>query len=79
MLPPWILSVARLWGVALLLSAALALAGRHWSEPLTPRADVVAALVLLPPLLLVIHLLRDWRAVETGQRGESGVGAQERR
>jgi hypothetical protein len=79
MLPPWILSVARLWGLALLLSAALAIAGRHWPDPLTPRADVVAALVLLPPLLLVIHLLRDWRAAEAGQRGESGVRAQERR
>ena len=79
MLPPWILSVTRVWGVALLISAALALAGRHWSEPLTPRADLVAGLVLLPPLLLVIHLMRDWRAVETGQRGESGVRAQERR
>ncbi len=79
MLPPWILSVARVWGVALLISAALALAGRHWSEPLTPRADLVAALVLVPPLLLVIHLMRGWRAVETGQRGESGVRAQERR
>jgi hypothetical protein len=79
MLPPWISSVARLWAVALLLSAALAIAGRHWPDPLTPRADVVAALVLLPPLLLVIHLLRDWRAVEAGQRGESGVRAQERR
>jgi hypothetical protein len=79
MLPPWILSVARLWGVALLVSAGLAIAGRHWPDPLTPRADVVTALVLMPPLLLVVHLLRDWRAVESGRRGESGVGAQERR
>jgi hypothetical protein len=61
---PWP-SLLRLWGLALLLSALLVAAGRHWPQPLVPAPRAVWALVFGPPLLMVLRLL-------LGDRGESG-------
>jgi ABC-type molybdate transport system permease subunit len=70
-------SLALLWVLALLVSAALVLAGRRWSDPLTPQAPVVWALLLLPPLATGLWLLRDWSVAAAGERGESEGSTQE--
>ncbi|MFM7087745.1 MAG: hypothetical protein ACKOXO_12255 [Cyanobium sp.] len=63
-------SVLRLWSLALALSAALAAAGRHWPQPLAIRTDLVWALVLIPPLLMALLLLRNWRLPAQGDEGQ---------
>jgi hypothetical protein len=69
MTPSKIRAVARLWALALALSAALAAAGERWSAPLPIRGDWVAALVLLPPLAMALWLLVPWP--QPGEGGES--------
>jgi hypothetical protein len=80
-----LLQVARLWAVALALSALLAAAGRRWPETPPIQAAAVLALVLLPPLAMALWLLLRWRlpagASREGEfpRGpESPTPAQER-
>ena len=70
--------LAWVWGLSLVLSALLALAGRHWSDPPPVRAGPVLALLVLPPLLMLAVLVRNWRLPAAGQEGESVGGAQER-
>ncbi len=69
MTPAKIRAVARLWALALALSAALVAAGEHWSAPPPIRGDWVAALVLLPPLAMALWLLGRWAL--PGEGGES--------
>lgn len=57
MQPSKVRSIARLWALALVLSALLAAAGERWPQPLPPRADLALALVLVPPLLMAAWLL----------------------
>jgi hypothetical protein len=73
---PKVRSLALLWGLALLISAALALAGRRWPDPLTPHAAAVWILLLLPPLATGLWLLRDW-TLPASERGESEASTQE--
>ena len=70
-------SLALVWGLSLLLSALLAAAGRRWSEPLTPQALMVWSLLLLPPLLTGLLLLRSWRLPHAVDGGESEATNQE--
>jgi hypothetical protein len=65
-------AVLRLWALALALSAALVAAGERWPEPLVPAGGAIAALLLGPPLLMTLWLLRRWR-LQSGDpdRGES--------
>jgi hypothetical protein len=65
-------AVLRLWALALALSAALVAAGERWPEPLVPRGGAIGALLLGPPLLMTLWLLRRWR-LQSGDpdRGES--------
>ncbi|MFM7267029.1 MAG: hypothetical protein ACKOZT_00365 [Cyanobium sp.] len=70
-------SLALVWGLSLLLSALLAAAGRRWSEPLTPQALTVWSLLLLPPLLTGLWLLRGWRLSAAGDGGQSETPNQE--
>jgi len=65
------LEVGRLWSLALLLSAMLAAAGARWPGPLPILPGVVAALVLVPPLLVALVLAARWRLPSTGEGGES--------
>lgn len=60
-------AVLRLWALALALSAVLVAAGERWPEPLQPRGDVIAVLLLALPLAMVLWLLGRWRL----DRGES--------
>ena len=78
--------VGLLWLAALGTSALLHAAGGHWSERLPIEPLVVAALVLVPPLLLALVLLARWPAVpeagpvgapEGGEGGESSDCAKE--
>jgi hypothetical protein len=66
-------SVLRVWSLALVLSVILAAAGERWPEPLPIHAVLVWALVLLPPLAMVLVLLADWSLPlpPSGQEGES--------
>jgi hypothetical protein len=75
--PAKLRQVAQLWALALLLSTLLAAAGERWPEPLPIRGDLVWVLVLLPPLLTLIWLLRGWSLPPAGQEGESGASAAE--
>lgn len=65
----------RSWAVALAASAALVAAGNRWPEPLAIRPALVWGLVLLPPGLMALLLLRRWRLPQppAGEGGESGV------
>jgi hypothetical protein len=65
-----ILEVARLWSAALVLSTLLAAAAVRWPGPLPILPAVVAALVLGPPLLLVLAVLLRWRLPAADQGGE---------
>lgn len=74
------------WGAALVVSALLVWAGRHWPQPLLAQAWALQrpelplllalALVLLPPLLLGAWLLRGLRRPPHPDRGESTDCAQ---
>jgi hypothetical protein len=73
-----LLQVARLWAVALALSALLVAAGQHWPQPPPIDATAVLALVLLPPLAQALLLLARWGLPGDGREGESPTPAQER-
>lgn len=75
--PAKLRQVGRLWALALLLSTLLAAAGERWPQPLPVRGDLVWALVLLPPLVTLLWLLRGWSLPVAGQGGESGADAAE--
>ena len=72
--------LALVWGGALVFSGLLVGAGRHWSEPLLEQAWarhdpgapllLVAVLLVLPPLLMALVLLRGLLRHPPG-RGES--------
>ena len=75
--PAKLRSLALLWTLALALSAALVAAGRRWPEPLVPRPLPVWCLLLLPPLLTGLWLLRGWRLTPDGEGGQSKASNQE--
>ena len=63
--------VLQVWSLALAASALLAAAGERWPAPLTIRPEVVAALLLLPPLAMLAWLLVHWRLPQEPARGEN--------
>jgi hypothetical protein len=65
----------RSWAAALAASAALVAAGNRWPDPLAIRPGLVWGLVLLPPGLMALLLLRRWQLQQpaAGEGGESGV------
>lgn len=69
--------LALLWSLALLLSAALVAAGRHWPVPLTPRPLPIWCLLALPPLLTGLWLLGGWSLPPAGEGGQSESSKQE--
>jgi hypothetical protein len=73
-----LLPLGALWGLALGLSALVVAVGRLRSDPPVPSPEAVAVLVLGPPLVLALWLLRHWR-LPSDEGGESGVDARERR
>jgi hypothetical protein len=54
-------SLLRVWGLSLLLSLLLVLAGRLWPQSLSPRPLLVALPALLPPAVVMLLLWRRWR------------------
>jgi ABC-type molybdate transport system permease subunit len=52
--------MARLWALALALSALLVAAGQRWPAPLPLQPALVWGLVLVPPLVLGLWLLTHW-------------------
>ena len=69
-------SILQLWALSLMGSVMLVAAAERWPQPLQPQPLVVAALVLTPPLLMLLWLLLRWRLPEppdsgAGERGES--------
>jgi hypothetical protein len=63
-------AVLRLWALALAISAGLVAAGLRWPQPLQPRGDVVALLLLGPPLVMALWLLSRWRLDPAGASGK---------
>jgi hypothetical protein len=61
--------VARLWTLALGLSALMVAAGQHWPQPLPIRPGLALALVLLPPLAMALQLLGRWNLPDDGEGG----------
>jgi hypothetical protein len=68
-------ALARLWAFALALSALLAAAGQRWPQPPPIRGDLVAALLLLPPLVVAVLLLARWEL--PGEGGESDPNSED--
>jgi hypothetical protein len=62
--------VARLWALALAISALLAAAGERWPSPLPQQPTLVWLLVWLPPLATGLWLLARWRLPDH-DKGES--------
>ena len=75
--PSKLRGMALLWTLALGLSAALATAGRRWSDPLIPQPLLVWSLLLLLPLATGAWLLRGWSLPPAGQGGQSETSNQE--
>ena len=75
--PPKVRVMALLWLLALGLSAALAVAGRRWSNPLVPEPLLVWSLLLAPPLATAAWLLWGWSLPSAGQGGQSEASNQE--
>jgi hypothetical protein len=48
------------WVLALVMSAALVVAGARWPEPLSISLPLVWALLLVPPALMALLLLLRW-------------------
>jgi hypothetical protein len=69
MLPSKLTRVARLWFLALGMSAVPVLAGRRWPDHLPARADLAWCLVLVPPLLAALWLVANW-AIPAAPPGE---------
>jgi hypothetical protein len=61
--------VAVLWLLALVGSALLVAAGRHWPEPPAPDATLALVLIVLPPLAMGWWVRRRWH-LPGDQRGE---------
>jgi peptidoglycan/LPS O-acetylase OafA/YrhL len=55
------------WGMALLLSGLLVMAGERWPEPLAIRPLVLWSLVLGPPALLAVWLASRWNRCGGGE------------
>ncbi len=62
--------VARLWALALAISALLAAAGERWPAPLPLQPTLVWLLVWVPPLAMGLWLVARWRLPDP-DRGES--------
>jgi hypothetical protein len=63
--------VLRVWSLALALSAVLAASAERWPGPLPIRPGLVWALVVVPPLLMVLALVAGWSLPP----GEAAPGA----
>ena len=59
-----LVSLLLVWGLALMISALLVLAGQHWPEPLVPTSARVWVPVLSPPLLMGLWIAGRWDRVQ---------------
>jgi hypothetical protein len=60
-------SVLPLWLLALAVSGALVASGQHWPQPLRVQPLLVWGLVLVPPGLMAVWLLVQWRTPGEGE------------
>ena len=60
-------SVLPLWLLALAGAAALVVSGQHWPEALAIQPVLVWGLVLVPPGLMGLWLLSQWRSPGEGE------------
>ena len=60
-------SVLPLWLLALGVSAALVASGQHWPQTLRVQPVLVWGLVLVPPGLMALWLLVQWRTPGEGE------------
>ncbi|MEX0588604.1 MAG: hypothetical protein WD136_05040 [Cyanobium sp.] len=66
--------VARIWALALAISALLAAAGERWPAALPPQAGLVWLLVLLPPLAVGLWILSRWRLPASPKSADPDAG-----
>ncbi|MEB3275681.1 MAG: hypothetical protein VKM92_01830 [Cyanobacteriota bacterium] len=59
----------RFWALSLMLSVLLVAAGERWPQPLPVQPWPVVALVLVPPLAMLVWLALHWSLPDDG--GES--------
>lgn len=64
-----------LWALALGMSAALAAAGQRWPDPLPIRGELILALLLAPPLAVLVWLLLRWRLAPISLASPGVLGA----
>ena len=60
-------SVLPLWLLALAVSAALVASGQHWPQTLVVKPALVWGLVLVPPGLMALWLVAQWRTPGEGE------------
>ncbi len=60
-------AVLPLWLLALGVSAALVASGQHWPQTLVVESALVWGLVLVPPGLMALWLLVEWRSPGEGE------------
>ena len=60
-------SVLPLWFLALAVSAALVASGQHWPQTLVVKPALVWGLVLVPPGLMALWLVAQWRTPGEGE------------
>jgi len=60
-------AVLPLWLLALGVSAALVASGQHWPETLAVQPALVWGLVSVPPGLMALWLLVQWRSPGEGE------------
>ncbi len=60
-------SVLPLWLLALGVSAALVASGQHWPQTLVVQPVLVWGLVLVPPGLMALWLVAQWRPPGEGE------------
>lgn len=60
-------AVLPLWLLALGVSAALVASGQHWPQTLVVKSSLVWGLVLVPPGLMALWLLGEWRSPGEGE------------
>ena len=60
-------SVLPLWLLALAVSAALVASGQNWPQTLVVKPALVWGLVLVPPGLMALWLVAQWRTPGEGE------------
>jgi len=70
-----LLELLRYGALSLMLSVVLVAAGERWPQPLPPNPAWALALVVLPPVVVLLWLACNWRLPDRGA-GDDGESQQ---